>query len=684
MPSGVRRWVGLAGVIGVLVGAAQSEECPAGASCNGDDLELLQLVGGAAKKDGEPDGSQQLPKTECPGFVKCLTEFPMPYKLDYPQSYPLGETLPFPKGFAWGVGTASYQIEGAYKEGGRGASIWDTFTGANTQGMPGSLCSRAPCPVNEAQGIKGATGNVANDHYHKFRQDVAMMASMGVPYYRFSMAWPRIFPTGHSKHGPNAEGVQFYHDLLDELAAHGIEPIVTMYHWDLPQGLLQYEWDTVIKPCDRAYKQGWFECEMGNVAYNGTETRGPKPTGLKSFVVKEFKAYAKLLLREYGSKVRLWATFNEAWTFTFLGSGGRGKAPNVQPWMDGNIWPYIAGHNVILAHAAIADMFNGMKQSGELGQSHRLSIVNNQDWQEPDADTPQAISAAEFAVEGQLGWYCDPIYGVNGVHDYPRSMRLTLQYLPYFAASEKELLKKNRPDAFFLNHYGTAFVGPNGVTTRNGLAQAKSTWLYQAGWGFRKMLNWVANRYGRDLDIWSTEGGWSDGSMSALEGRYDPGRTMYYYSYLQEMHNAIAIDGVNVKGYMAWSLMDNFEWERGYSERFGTVWNDFNFGTDHDSPGMANPIYFNGAGDSGKIGTDGTLCGTNCSGGASGVPSVKPSPTGAFGQTRHPKNTALWLQRVWESNALVDASRFLAATLGGDVCYGEGVYAPTGATCTLG
>ena len=155
--------------------------------------------------------------------------------LRYPKNYPWAPIPEFPEGFAWGLGTAAYQIEGAYNEDGRGASIWDTFTGANTVGMPGAVCKKAPCPVNSVIAVKGATGNVANNHYHMYKTDVTAMKSMGLKWYRFSIAWPRIVPTGTFADGVNQAGVDFYHSLLDELIAAGVTPIITMYHWDLPQ-----------------------------------------------------------------------------------------------------------------------------------------------------------------------------------------------------------------------------------------------------------------------------------------------------------------------------------------------------------------------------------------------------------------------------------------------------------------
>lgn len=192
------------------------------------------------------------------------------------------------------------------------------------------------------------------------------------------------------------------------------------------------------------------------------------------------------------------------------------------------------------------------------------------------------------------------------------------------------------------------------------LAQGKSSWLYRAAWGYRKLLNWIKNRYGSDLEIWGTESGWSDGFETALESKQDWGRLTYYYTYILEMYNAIHEDGVNMKGFMAWSLMDNFEWEMGYSERFGCLWVDLQFGEDPNAPTAASPIY---NAYSGKL--DG-VC-TECD-----APNVKPGAANAQKQTRHIKNSILLLMSLWKNNALPSFEEFFAAATAPDICFGEG------------
>merc|ERR1712048_451942 len=389
-----------------------------------------------------------------------------------------------------------------------------------------------------------------------------------------------------------------------------------------------------------------------------------------------------LLLEEYGQKVKTWVTFNEAWTFTWLASG-YGKAPSVQPYMGVDVWPYVAGQNIILAHAKVVEQFRAMQKSGDLSSNHTIGITNNMDWREPATLKRHDIAAAEVELEKQLGWYSDPIYGVFGVHDYPPSMRMVLPYMPEFTDEDKQLLAANRPDYYGLNHYGTAFFSgtEDQAQIETNMAMAKSTWLFMSGWGFRKLLNWVSKRYGYDMPIYCTEGGWSVEAKTALEGRYNPGGVMYYYQYLQEAHNAIFQDGVPLKGYYAWSVMDNYEWELGYSERFGITWNDFGFPlvgegfADPNSPNAETTVYNADAGEiQGK-------CGDACIFG-NGNMAQTPDPKKAYNQTRHPKNSALYLQWVWQSNTVVDPSIFLAGTVGGDVCYGEGTYSDAGSGAT--
>mmetsp|Transcript_15880 Transcript_15880/g.31117 ORF Transcript_15880/g.31117 Transcript_15880/m.31117 type:complete len:565 (+) Transcript_15880:37-1731(+) len=533
---------------------------------------------------------------ECKGFDKC-PDFPLPYNGTYPDHYDYGGK--FPDNFIWGLGTASYQVEGAYNTEGRGASIWDTFSGVDTVGMVGSQCSQTPCPINDGMFDKGATGAVADDQYHRFEQDVKMMKNMKLPSYRFSIAWPRLVPTGKVEDGINNAGLEYYNSLIDQLVEHGIKPVVTLYHWDLPQALLDEQKGTT----------GWY-----SVGQDG------RPDGK---IIPHFVDFADLCFRTFGDRVKTWITFNEAWTFTWLGSGG-GKAPSIPQYNNVSKWPYIAGHNVIMAHAHVMDLY-------KTNYSHHngsIAMTNNVDWAEPKTSDPLNVGASARTVLFHLGWFADPIY----FGDYPDAMkRLLGDKLPTFTPAESSLLLKNKPDFFGLNHYGSGFATnsdePGSDFTyqtmdHDGLQRAQSIWLYSAPWGFRKLLNWVHKRYSPPGGIVVTENGWSVAADNPKDGVKDPSRVAFYANYTSEMLRAITEDKVDVRGYFAWSLMDNYEWERGYTERFGLVFNDYSFGTDKNSP-------------------------TN--------QDHQPTPKD---QRRYLKDSACWFMEVWKFNSMVDPNTF--------------------------
>jgi len=534
------------------------------------------------------------------GFDVC-PEYPRPYAFnEWPTSYRVEGS--FPAGFAWGLGTAAYQIEGGYRDGGRGASIWDTFTGANTVGMPGGDCSYcckvAPCPVSEHMIAKGATGNVACDHYHTWRSDIALMKSMGLKHYRFSISWPRMVPTGKVRDGAgvNQEAVKFYNALIDELLAAGITPYVTLYHWDLPQALLS--------PPE---VQGWWSSDPDTGEPNGQ-------------ILQDWLNYADACFAAFGDRVKVWMTFNEAWTFTWLGSGW-GKAPSITPFNDMNYHPWIAAHNVLNAHAEAVALYRRKYQAKQGG---KIGITNNCDWREPASQSPYDVAAAERAVLWSLAWFTDPIFGKHG--DYPKEMRRLLgAKLPAFTKEQKRLLNGSA-DFFGLNHYGSGwastapeapgFDGARVKISEKGFPNAQSNWLFSVPWGFRKLLNWVDKRYNRP-PIYVTENGWSLNAKTSDEGKADRQRLEFYANYTSEMRKAIVEDGVDVRGYFAWSLLDNFEWDKGYVERFGTTYVDFAYGDEKNSPkGPAS------------------------------------KPTEGF-QTRTRKDSSCWLEAVWRRNALV-------------------------------
>lgn len=434
----------------------------------------------------------------------------------------------FPHDFTWGSATASYQIEGAWLEGGKGLSIWDAFTH-----IPGKI-------ANEH------TGDITCDHYHRFRDDVALMAKQGLKAYRFSIAWSRILPQGRGT--PNPEGIQFYSDLIDELLAHGITPWVTLYHWDLPLAL-QLEMD------------GWRNPDIADV----------------------FADYAALCFEHFGERVKHWITLNEPWVVSIFGHGNGIMAPGRQSLSE----PYEVAHQLLRAHARAVAVYRERFQASQGG---RIGITNNCDWREPLTDTAEDRAAAQRALEFFLGWFADPIY----FGDYPKVMRDRLgDRLPQFSKEDKQLLQGSS-DFFGLNHYSTVYASqpdPNNPVDADpygngGISEDQDVVLTSdpqwrktsmgwnvVPWGCRKLLHWIDQRYGSP-DIFITENGCA--CEDKLENGHveDPERLQYLEGYLAECHRAIE-EGVPLKGYFVWSFMDNFEWALGFTMRFGIHYTDY-------------------------------------------------------------------------------------------------------------
>jgi len=471
----------------------------------------------------------------------------------------------FPEDFAWGMGTAAYQIEGAYKEDGRGATIWDTHTGADTIGMPGADCSyccpNSTCKPSEFMNplARGSTGNIACDHYHLFEADIQFMKSQGLKHYRFSIAWSRIYPTGKRADGVNQKGIDWYNRFIDALVRADITPWVTLYHWDLPQGLLS--------PPEM---QGWWSVDDDG-----------HPNGQ---ILDEFLAFANTCFSEFGDRVKYWLTFNEPWSSTVLG-GGWGHAPSLDEYSDMTVWPYIAGHNILIAHAKAVELYRKTYQPRQKG---KIGMSNNQDWPEPKSNCTKDVAAAERQLLFMLGWFSHPVF----FGDYPEVMRKMYgTRLPNFTNAEQKLLKGS-VDFFGLNQYGGGWVEYNpeepgfdwsyAKGSDDGFKHAESGWLKAKGWGLSKLLHWIDRTYNHP-PIYVFEGGWSTDADTVQEAVNDYDRAEYYANRTVEMSKVIE-NGVDLRGYFAWSLYDNFEWASGYLERFGTSWTEFNFGDDPDSP----------------------------------------------------------------------------------------------------
>lgn len=442
--------------------------------------------------------------------------------------------IQFPEDFVFGTATAAYQIEGGWQEGGKGLSIWDAFTHT-----PGKIAD-------------GKTGDVSCDHFHNYKEDVALMAELGLKAYRLSLSWSRILPRGRGEVNP--EGIRFYSNLIDELLSHGITPWVTLYHWDLPLAL-QMEMD------------GWRNPEIADV----------------------FADYAAVCFEHFGDRVKHWITLNEPWVVSIFGHGNGVMAPG----RTSNAEPYLAAHQLLRAHAKAVQVYRSRFQDSQKGT---IGITNNCDWREPLTDSEKDQEAAQRALEFFLGWFADPIY----FGDYPACMRERVgDRLPHFSAEDKDLLVGST-DFFGLNHYSTLFashIDPDEVVEidpygNGGISEDQDVNLTSdpswkktdmgwniVPWGCRKMLQWIDDRYDRP-DIYITENGAALDDVLVDGTVEDSLRIEFLREYLAECKKAID-SGVNLKGYFLWSLMDNFEWAHGFTKRFGIIYSDYKSGKRH-------------------------------------------------------------------------------------------------------
>ena len=434
----------------------------------------------------------------------------------------------FPDGFIFSTATAAYQIEGGWNEGGKGENIWDTFT------------HKDPSPIEN-----GDTGDVACDSYHLFKEDVKLLVDVGVKAYRFSIAWARILPDG-DHNNINMEGVDYYNALINELLSNNIIPMVTLYHWDLPQSLENIG--------------GWENSEL----------------------VDYFANYARVLFSLFGDRVKFWITLNEPWCQSVLGHGTGVNAPG-KTGIGSTV--YKVSHNLIKAHAAAWHAYNNEFRPTQNG---KCGITLNSDFNYPKNELdPADVAASERAIQFFLGWFAHPIYHADG--DYPPIMRelidrksqeqgLAESRLPTFTKDEINYIKGSS-DFFGLNTYTTHLVenhpnhgNPNYFDDADAASSfdpdweaSGSSWLKMVPWGIRGLLNWIKNEYGDHWDIYITENGWSD-----RHGDIEDDRRVYHYRhYINNVLKAVNLDKVNVKAYTAWSVMDNFEWAKGYVEKFG-------------------------------------------------------------------------------------------------------------------
>jgi beta-glucosidase len=442
--------------------------------------------------------------------------------------------LAFPPGFLWGAATAAYQIEGAVAEDGRTPSIWDTF--AHT---PGRV-------------VNGDTGDVADDHYHRFSDDVALMAELGLTSYRFSVSWPRITPevTADALGPVNAAGIDFYSRLVDALLDAGITPAVTLYHWDLPQALE----------------------DAGGWTVRATAER--------------FGEYARVVAAALGDRVPLFITLNEPWCSAYLGYASGVHAP-------GRTDPALAlaaVHHLNLAHGLAAAAVR------EAAPSSRIGVTLNLAWVVPETDSPLDLDAARRCDGLQNRVFLDPI--LHG--GYPDDVLVDTTRVTgwEFVRPGDEQLIAGPLDVLGLNYYSPLHVRhwtrerPRETADGHG-DSAATPWIAcddvefprrpgpktSMGWGIdprgmTELLLRIA-RERPDLDLMVTENGAAFPDAVGADGVvHDDDRVEYLRTHLAAVHAALAA-GARVTGYCVWSLLDNFEWAWGYGKRFGIVHVDY-------------------------------------------------------------------------------------------------------------
>ena len=426
----------------------------------------------------------------------------------------------FPNGFLWGAATASYQVEGAHDEDGRSPSIWDTF-------------SRTPGKV-----VNGDTGDVACDHYHRYAEDVALMSELGLDAYRFSVAWPRVVPSGTG--AVNHAGLDFYSRLVDRLLEHGIRPVVTLYHWDLPQVL-----------DDRG---GWLDRDSA----------------------QWFTDYAAAVVGALGDRVTHWTTFNEPWCSSVLSYAIGAHAPGHRDPVEA----MVAAHHLMLAHGTAVPVIRAHSPGAEVS----ITLNPTQVWGPEDGDDLDA-DAVRRADNALNGLFFGPLF--HGA--YPEGFLDDTAHLTDHAfIRDGDLDTMAAPlDNLGVNNYFPTRVraARHGEEPTNPMPACERVVetpprppLTDMGWEMSpESHRLIIERSAREsrLPIYITENGSAWPDRVSDDGRvHDPDRIAYLHGHLGAVADAID-NGVDVRGYFAWSLLDNFEWAYGYEKRFGIVHVDY-------------------------------------------------------------------------------------------------------------
>ncbi|CAH2097430.1 unnamed protein product [Euphydryas editha] len=444
----------------------------------------------------------------------------------------------FPLGFIFGAATSAYQVEGAWNVGGKSCSIWDTFVHTYPERI-----------------VDNATGNIACDSYNKWKTDVELASELGLHFYRFSISWSRLLPNGFPNN-ISEDGKRYYNNLIDALLEKRIQPLVTLYHFDLPQSLQDFG--------------GWTN----------------------PLVADWFAHYARVAFSLFGDRVKFWITLNEPITFCDIAYNSGSQAPG---YISPGVGNYICNKNAMLAHAKAYRIYDKEFRSKYNG---KVSIANEIFWLE--ADTVNDEEAAEKARQLMAGMYCHPIFTKQGgwppvieriIAEKSKENGLPYSRLPPYTEEEIELVKGTF-DFMGLNFYTSRtvrnakpgeeigpwpLIGSSDIDVILGVRpqwkQTGVSWFYIYPEAFRKQLAWLKKEYG-DIEILITENGCASSNLDVD----DKVRVQYYKDHLEQVLLAINEDGVRVMGYTVWSLMDNFEWSDGYSVKFGM------YDVDFDSP----------------------------------------------------------------------------------------------------
>jgi beta-glucosidase len=432
----------------------------------------------------------------------------------------------FPDSFLWGASTSAYQIEGSPLADGAGPSIWQRFAHS-----PGRT-------------VNGDTGDIACDHYNRWRGDVALMKMLGLQAYRFSISWSRVLPEGTGK--VNERGLDFYDNLIDALLAENITPNATLFHWDLPAAL-----------DDRG---GWLNRD----------------------IAEWFGEYASVVYARLGDRVPMWATLNEPWVVTDGGYLHGALAPGHRNLYEAPI----ASHNLLRAHGRGVQAFRAEARVGQIG------LVVNLEPKDPATDSDADRDAAQRGDAYMNRQYLDPVF----FGKYPDEMRdIFGDAWPDFPADDFKLIGQ-KLDFLGINYYTRGVVrdDPLALPVRNAYVRQPEHAYTETGWevhppSLTRTLMWVTKRYG-PMPLYITENGAAIyDAPHTIEGAvHDPLRVWYFREHIKAVHDAIA-QGADVRGYFAWSLLDNYEWSLGYSKRFGIV--HVNYETQERTP-KASALYY--------------------------------------------------------------------------------------------